>query len=59
MRCFLIFLELRYILHFFIFVVLIVGFDREARACNKHVLVLGPGILEIEAAFTDHIKILS
>ena len=55
------FLELRSILHFLVVIslIVIISFDRESRAGNQHMLMLRPGILEVESAFTDHIQVLS
>jgi hypothetical protein len=55
------FLEFRGILHFLIIVslIVIIGFDRESRAGNQHVLMFRPRVLEVESAFADHVQVLS
>jgi len=55
------FLEFRSIFHFFVVIslIVIIGFDRESRAGNQHVLMFRPGVLEVESAFTDHVQVLS
>jgi hypothetical protein len=39
--------------------VVIISFDRESRASNQHMLMLRPGVLEIEGTLTDNIEIFS